>query len=63
MACCLKAAHIQTDLGENDQHGQRPEARNFAKQLGGAAKGFDVAIYLLVDVRNGRIDGVELGGV
>lgn len=60
MICRLKAAHVHTNLRQDDARRKLAEARDRAQYLLGGAKGFEVGLDLLIDALDGRIDGVDL---
>jgi hypothetical protein len=60
MARSLKAAHVDADLGDDDRCRQAANAGDGAEHFDGYTKGFDVAVDLLVDRGDGRVEGVDL---
>ena len=56
----FKAAHIDTDLGDDHLGGERADARNAVQHFEGDPKRFDVAVDLLIDASDGRVLGIDL---
>ena len=55
-----KAAHVATDLGQDDARAQYIDAGNGGQELDHGAKGLDVSVNLLSDVADRRVKGVDL---
>jgi hypothetical protein len=60
MAFGAEAAHIDTDLRHDHLGCEAADAGDGDQHFDGYAKGFDVAVDLLIDAGNGRIHIVEL---
>src|SRR6202051_3140611 len=53
-------AHIGTDLRHDHLGREAADARNGFQHFDGYAKGFDVAVDLLINAANGRIQSIQL---
>ena len=60
MARGLEAAHVDADLCDQHLCCQGADTRDSGQLFDSGAKGFDVRAHLLVDVGDGRVDGVDL---
>jgi hypothetical protein len=55
-----EAAHVDADLGDDHLAGEGLDARDRAQLFDGGAKGLDIGLYLLVDLSDGGIEGIDL---
>jgi len=60
MAFGLEAAHVDADLRHHDLGREAADARDGGEPFDGYAKGFDVAVDLLIDAGNGRVYSIEM---
>jgi hypothetical protein len=60
MGVGCKAAHVDTDLGEDRSRAEILDARDRDYLFDGGAKGRNAGLHLLVDIGDGGIEGVDL---
>ena len=60
MSMGWEAAHVGADLGDDGLSAEFAHARNRAQQRGGSTKGLELAVGLLIDLRDRGRKGVDL---
>ena len=55
-----EAAHIVADLGDDERGAEVTDARDRGQEGDRRAKGLDIGVDLPIDLRNRRVDGVDL---
>ena len=60
MAFGLEAAHVDADLRDDHFSRKRADAGHGGQHFAGYAKGFEVALDLLIDAENRRIHGIQM---